>query len=198
MGGTQSLHTNGYDEALSLPTEEAARIALRTQQIIGLESGVSSAVDPMGGSYFVEALTAEIEAKAFELIQKIDKMGGAVSAIEKGFMQEEIARSSYAYQKSIESKEQIIVGVNDFLVDEPKYEGVFKIDDSIRKIQSDKLAKLRANRNQSLVDTHINSIKEAAKNDTNIMPHVIEAVECKATLGEIANALREVYGEFIG
>jgi hypothetical protein len=115
-----------------------------------------------------------------------------------GFMQEEIARSSYAYQKSIESKEQIIVGVNDFLVDEPKYEGVFKIDDSIRKIQSDKLAKLRANRNQSLVDTHINSIKEAAKNDTNIMPHVIEAVECKATLGEIANALREVYGEFIG
>ena len=198
LGGTQSLHTNGYDEALSLPTEEAARIALRTQQIIGFESGVSSAVDPFGGSYFMEAMTTEIEAKAFELIEKIDKMGGAVSAIEKGFMQEEIARSSYAYQKAVENKEQIIIGVNDFIIDEPKYEGVFKIDDSIRKVQSDKLKKLRAERNQALVDANLLAIKEAAQNDTNIMPHVIEAVENKATLGEVANALRDIYGEFIG
>lgn len=198
LGGTQSLHTNGYDEALSLPTEKAARIALRTQQIIGFESGVSSAVDPFGGSYFMESLTREVEVKAFELIEKIDKMGGAVQAIESRFMQDEIARSSYEYQKAVEHKDKIIVGVNDFQVEEPHYDGVFKIDDSIRKVQSEKLQVLRNSRDNANVLKHISSIQDAAKEDRNIMPYVIDAVEAKATLGEIATSLRAIYGEYEG
>ncbi len=198
LGGTQSLHTNGYDEALSLPTEEAARIALRTQQIIGYESGVSSVVDPFGGSYFMEALTDEIEHKANDLILKIDKMGGAVNAVEKGFIQEEIARSSYQYQKDIESKEKIIVGVNDYLIEGEKTEPVFKIDESIRLVQAEKLKKLRAERDNDATRQNIIDIQTSAKEDRNIMPYVIKAVESKATLGEIADSLREIYGEHNG
>jgi methylmalonyl-CoA mutase N-terminal domain/subunit len=196
LGGTQSLHTNGYDEALNLPTEEAARIALRTQQIVAFESGAPDTVDPLAGSYFIESLTAEVEQKAWELIQKIDAMGGSVAAIESGFMQDEIAKSAYAYQKDIESGEKIIVGVNKFTNDETPTTIAFKIDDSIRQVQIDKINALKNNRDNAKVAYCLNAIITAAKGTDNIMPLVVEAVENKATLGEISNALRSVFGEF--
>ncbi|RTL56111.1 MAG: methylmalonyl-CoA mutase [Sphingobacteriales bacterium] len=196
LGGTQSLHTNGYDEALSLPTEEAARIALRTQQIVAYESGAPDTVDPLAGSYFIEALTDEVEQKAWELIQKIDAMGGSVSAIEEGFIQNEIARSAYEYQRNIEAGEKIIVGVNKFQVNETDAIPVFKIDDSIRIIQSEKLQHLRNNRNNAKVDQLLQVINDRAVSGENLMPAVIEAVENKCTLGEIADELRGVFGEY--
>lgn len=196
LGGTQSLHTNGYDEALSLPTEAAARIALRTQQIVGYESGAVDTVDPLAGSYFVEQLTDEVEAKAWELIGKIDAMGGSVAAIEEGFIQDEIARSAYEYQRQIESNEKIIVGVNKFTVEHEAPIPGFKIDDSIRTIQSEKLADLRSRRNADDVASSLEQIERAAKDGTNLMPLVIEAVENKCTLGEIADVLRKVFGEY--
>lgn len=196
LGGTQSLHTNGYDEALSLPTEEAARIALRTQQVVAFESGVSETVDPLAGSYFVENLTNEVEQKAWELINKIDVMGGSVEAIEQGFMQDEIANSAYHYQRNIESNEKIIVGVNKFTIDkETKIPG-FKIDDSIRQLQTDKLIELKKNRNSASANKCLENIAIAATNGTNLMPFVIEAVEAKCTLGEIADVLRKEFGEY--
>jgi methylmalonyl-CoA mutase N-terminal domain/subunit len=196
LGGTQSLHTNGYDEALNLPTEEAARIALRTQQIVAFESGAPDTVDPLAGSYFIESLTAEVEKKAWELIAKIDAMGGSVAAIESGFMQDEIAKSAYAYQKDIESGEKIIVGVNKFTIDEAPTNIAFKIDDSIRQVQIEKINTLKQNRDNTKVAACLNAITNAAKGTNNIMPLVVEAVENKATLGEISNALRAVFGEF--
>ena len=196
LGGTQSLHTNGYDEALNLPTEEAARIALRTQQIVAFESGAPDTVDPLAGSYFIESLTAEVEKKAWELIAKIDAMGGSVAAIESGFMQDEIAKSAYAYQKEIESGEKIIVGVNKFTINEPPTNIAFKIDDSIRQVQIEKINTLKQNRDAAKVAACIDAIIAAAKGTQNIMPLVVEAVENKATLGEISNALRSVFGEF--
>ena len=196
LGGTQSLHTNGYDEALNLPTEEAARIALRTQQIVAFESGAPDTVDPLAGSYFIESLTAEVEQKAWELIQKIDAMGGSVAAIESGFMQDEIAKSAYAYQKEIESGEKIIVGVNKFTIDEAPTTIAFKIDDNIRQLQIDKINTLKKNRDAAKVAACLDAITTAAKGTDNIMPLVVEAVENKVTLGEISNALRSVFGEF--
>lgn len=196
LGGTQSLHTNGYDEALNLPTEEAARIALRTQQIVAFESGTPDTVDPLAGSYFIESLTAEVAQKAWELIQKIDAMGGSVAAIESGFMQDEIAKSAYAYQKDIESGEKIIVGVNKFTIDEAPTTIAFKIDDSIRQVQIDKIKTLKKNRDNAKVTFCLDAITTAAKGTDNIMPLVVEAVENKATLGEISDALRLVFGEF--
>jgi len=196
MGGTQSLHTNGYDEALSLPTEAAARIALRTQQIVAHESGVVDTVDPLAGSYFVESLTDEVEAKAWELIAKIDAMGGSVTAIEQGFIQDEIARSAYDYQRQIENKEKIIVGVNKFQVEEKNDTPLLKIDDSIRKVQSDKLAALRAKRDAAKAQSCMDAISKAAKDGSNLMPVVIEAVENYCTLGEIADTLRKEFGEY--
>ncbi|GAC1443269.1 MAG: methylmalonyl-CoA mutase family protein [Sediminibacterium sp.] len=196
LGGTQSLHTNGYDEALSLPTEEAARIALRTQQVVAFESGAPDTVDPLAGSYFVESLTNEVEAKAWKLIQQIDAMGGSVRAIEAGFMQEEIARSAYEYQRHIESGEKIIVGVNKFTVDKEEPIPGFRIDDSIRALQTDKLHALKAKRKAALVENSLRSIAAAATDGTNLMPLVIEAVENYCTLGEIADALRKVFGEY--
>ena len=196
LGGTQSLHTNGYDEALNLPTEEAARIALRTQQIVAFESGAPDTVDPLAGSYFIESLTAEVEQKAWELIQKIDAMGGSVAAIESGFMQDEIAKSAYAYQKDIESGEKIIVGVNKFTIDEAPTTIAFKIDDSIRQVQIDKINTLKKNRDNTKAAACFDAITTAEKGTDNIMPLVVEAVENKATLGEISNALRSVFGEF--
>ena len=196
LGGTQSLHTNGYDEALSLPTEEAARIALRTQQIVAFESGVTDTVDPLAGSYFVEALTDEVEKKAWELINKIDAMGGSVAAIEQGFMQDEIARSAYEYQRNIESGEKIIVGVNKFTIDKETPIPGFKVDDSIRELQVEKLRKLKSERNNTEVANSLESIANAAKDGTNIMPCVILAVENKCTLGEIADVLRKEFGEY--
>ena len=197
-GGTQSLHTNGYDEAISLPTEEAAKIALRTQQIVGYESGITDTVDPFAGSYFVEALTDQIEAEAYKYIQRIDEMGGSVSAIEAGYMQNEIAKSSYKYQNDIESGDKIIVGVNKFTEKETPPTDLLRIDDSIRVVQSEKLAKLRAKRNNDKVDAALAAVRDAATTDKNIMPYVIAAVEEYATLGEIADTLRSVYGEYQG
>jgi len=195
LGGTQSLHTNGYDEALSLPTEEAARIALRTQQIVGFESGVADTVDPLAGSYFVEALTNEVEAKALELIAKIDAMGGSVSAIEQGFIQDEIARSAYEYQCQIESGDKVIAGVNKFTVDKEIPIPGFKIDDSIRQVQSEKLTSLKTRRNAEKVAASLAAIHTAALGTDNLMPLVIEAVENWCTLGEISDVLRGVFGE---
>lgn len=198
LGGTQSLHTNGYDEALSLPTEEAATIALRTQQVIAFESGVTETVDPLAGSYFVEQMTDEVEAEAWKLIDKIDVMGGAVKAIEQNFIQEEIARSSYEYTKNIESGDKIIVGVNKFTVEEEEDTPVLKIDDTIRQVQSDKLAKLREKRDSAKAQACLNTIKEKAATSENLMPFVIDAVENLCTLGEIADTLRDVWGEYKG
>jgi methylmalonyl-CoA mutase, N-terminal domain len=198
MGGTQSLHTNGFDEALALPTEEAARIALRTQQIIANESGVAETVDPMAGSWMVESLTNEVEAKAWEYIRKIDAMGGAVAAIEQGYMQDEIAASSYAYQTAIESGDKVIVGVNKFTVQEPPMENLFTVDDSIRTQQMAKLDTLRNERNNEAVQQHLRRIEEAAKGNENLMPHILTAVEEYATLGEIADVMRGVFGEYKG
>ena len=196
MGGTQSLHTNGYDEALSLPTEEAARIALRTQQIVAFESGVPDPADPLAGSYFVESLTHEVETAAWQLIEKIDAMGGSVSAIEQGFIQEEIARSAYEYQRQVETGEKIIVGVNKFQVNSETPVPIFKVDDSIRNVQIEKLERLRKSRNPAKCDTILQELNDKASNGENIMPTVIEAVEQYCTLGEIADTLREVYGEY--
>jgi methylmalonyl-CoA mutase N-terminal domain/subunit len=196
LGGTQSLHTNGYDEAMSLPTEEAARIALRTQQIVAFESGVADTVDPLAGSYFVEALTHEVEEAAWKLINKIDAMGGSVSAIEQGFIQSEIAKSAYEYQRKIENGEKIIVGVNKFQAEEIRSIPGFKIEDSIRQVQIEKLNALRKRRNPAKCDNILQSLNDKASSGENIMPTVVEAVENNCTLGEIADTLREVFGEY--
>jgi methylmalonyl-CoA mutase N-terminal domain/subunit len=196
LGGTQSLHTNGYDEALSLPTEEAARIALRTQQIVAFESGVPDTADPLAGSYFIESLTNEVEAAALQLIEKIDAMGGSVNAIEEGFMQNEIAKSAYEYQRNIESGEKIIVGVNKFQIEEKNTTPVFKIDESIQSVQVEKLKKLKEKRNAQQVTKCLAAINKNALSGENLMPAVVDAVENYCTLGEIADELRKVFGEY--
>lgn len=196
LGGTQSLHTNGYDEALSLPTEQAAAIALRTQQIVAYESGAADTADPLAGSYFVERLTNDVEEKAWELIKRIDLMGGSVSAIEQGFMQEEIARSAYEYQRSIESNEKILVGVNKFISADHSETPLLKIDDTIREWQVQKLQALKQKRNAEKVMHCLQALDKAAKDGSNLMPHVIDAVENFCTLGEIADTLRKVFGEY--
>lgn len=196
LGGTQSLHTNGYDEALSLPTESAAKIALRTQQIIAFESGVTDTVDPLAGSFFVESLTDEVEAAAWAYIDRIDAMGGSVNAIESDYMQNEIASASYQYQREIESGERISVGVNRFTQEEEGLTEVFNIDDSIRKLQSEKLDHLKSTRNQAAVEQALQQLSEAAKGETNLMPLIIDAVEKYATLGEISDVFRNTFGVY--
>jgi methylmalonyl-CoA mutase N-terminal domain/subunit len=196
MGGTQSLHTNGYDEALSLPTAEAATIALRTQQVVANESGVTDTVDPLGGSYFIEALTNEVEQKAWALIDKIDVMGGAVSAIEQGFIQDEIAKSSYQYTRDIEDGSKVIVGVNKFTSKDEQAPPVFKIDDSIRLVQMEKLKSLRSRRDNAKVEALLAQLVATANSTDNLMPVVVECVENCCTLGEIADTLRGVWGEY--
>jgi methylmalonyl-CoA mutase, N-terminal domain len=196
MGGTQSLHTNGYDEALSLPTEEAARIALRTQQIAAFESGVADTADPLAGSYYVEALTNELEQKAWDLVGQVDALGGSVSAIEQGFIQDAIARSSYEFQGKVEKGEKIIVGVNKFQVEEKNSIPLLRVDDSIRMLQIQKLAALRKSRNPARCDQVLQSLSDKAMSGENLMPAVIDAVESLCTLGEIADTLREVFGEY--
>ena len=196
LGGTQSLHTNGYDEAFSLPTENAARIALRTQQIVAFESGAPDTVDPLAGSFFIETLTNEVEAEALKLIEKIDAMGGSVSAIEQGFMQDEIAKSAFEYQRQIESGEKIIVGVNKFKEKEHAAPPSFKIDDNIRQVQADKLKKLKTKRDNNKVKICLQKLNHAAYGNINLMPLVVEAVENYCTLGEIADELRKVFGEY--
>ena len=196
LGGTQSLHTNGYDEALSLPTEVAAGIALKTQQIVAFESGVVDTVDPLAGSFFIENLTNEVEQKSWDLINKIDALGGSVAAIEQGFMQDEIAKSAYEYQRNIETKEKIIVGVNSFESNETYNTPLLRIDDSIRQLQIDKLKKIKSERDSNKANQCLESIAIAAKDGSNLMPFVIDAVENKCTLGEIADVLRKVFGEY--
>jgi methylmalonyl-CoA mutase, N-terminal domain len=196
LGGTQSLHTNGYDEALNLPTEEAASIALRTQQIVAFESGVANTADPLAGSYFVEKLTDEVESAAWELISKIDKMGGSVNAIEQGFIQNEIAASAYAYQQKIESGDKVIVGVNAFTGGQEIAPPTFRVDDSIRQLQADKLKTLKAKRDNEKVVNCLKKIKAHATNNENLMPVVIDSVENFCTLGEISDTLRDVFGEY--
>ncbi|MEO5944254.1 MAG: methylmalonyl-CoA mutase family protein [Ferruginibacter sp.] len=196
MGGTQSLHTNGYDEALSLPTEEAAKIALRTQQIVAYESGVPDTVDPLAGSFFIETLTDEVEKEAWELVERIDAMGGSVAAIEEGFMQNEIAASAYKYQQEIESGEKISVGVNKFQTDEKNKPPGFKIDDSIQKLQAAKIKALKERRDNNKVAEILKTLANAAKGTENLMPIVVEAMENYCTLGEVADLLREIYGEY--
>ena len=196
MGGTQSLHTNGYDEALNLPTEEAAGIALRTQQIAAFESGIADTADPLGGSYFVEALTNEVESEAWKIIETIDSMGGSVTAIEQGYIQNEIAKSAYEYQQKIESGEKIIVGVNKFRNEQNITPPSFAIDDSIRQLQIDKLKRLKNERNSEKAAACLQLIKDNAVNGVNLMPAVIDAVENYCTLGEISNTLRDVFGEY--
>lgn len=195
LGGTQSLHTNAMDEALGLPTEKAASIALRTQQILAFESGVSDVVDPLAGSYFVESLTNEIEEKALEYIQKIETLGGVVKCIETGWIQKEIQNSSYKYQLQVEKKEEIIVGVNEFIDKAEKAEkSVFRISNKVAKEQISRLKKFKKSRKLRIVDQHLSKIKNAAQSDDNLMPLFVEAVSDKVTLGEISDALRSVYG----
>ncbi|MDP4284449.1 MAG: methylmalonyl-CoA mutase family protein [Bacteroidota bacterium] len=196
LGGTQSLHTNGYDEALNLPTEEAAGIALKTQQIVAFESGVADTVDPLAGSYFVEKLTDQVEAASWELIEKVDSLGGSVSAIEQGFIQNEIANSAYIYQRNIETNHKIIVGVNAFIADNEIVPPSFKIDDNIRLVQIEKLMALREKRDNSCVEKCLKNIKVGAAKNENLMPLVIDAVENLCTLGEISDSLRSVFGEY--
>jgi methylmalonyl-CoA mutase N-terminal domain/subunit len=196
LGGTQSLHTNGYDEALSLPTEDAARIALRTQQIVAFESGVPDTADPLAGSYFMEALTSEMEEAAWKLIHKIDAFGGSVPAIEQGFIQNEIARSAYEFQRNVENNEKIIVGVNKFTSASGDSIPILRVDDSIRKDQVEKLRTLKSNRDHAKTDQLLQGLNDKASSGENLMPAVIEAVEHKITLGEISDTLREVFGEF--
>ncbi len=198
MGGTQSLHSNGYDEALALPTEEAARIALRTQQIVAHESGVTQTVDPLGGSYYVEWLTNEVERKAWDYIHRIDEMGGAVNAIEAGFIQNEIAASAYTYQREIETGEKVIVGLNKFIVVEPPFENLFTVDDNIRNLQIDKIKKLKAKRDNQKVQALLKTLEQSARDGSNLMPHILSAVEAYATLGEIADVMRDVFGLYEG
>jgi methylmalonyl-CoA mutase N-terminal domain/subunit len=196
LGGTQSLHTNGYDEALSLPTEAAAKIALRTQQVIAFESGVTDTADPLAGSFFVETLTDEMELSAQLYIDKIDAMGGSVNAIENGYIQQEISDAAYKYQLEVEDAGRIIVGVNKFTQKEEVITDTLKIDESIRTIQIEKLKRLKAERNSVEVASALDNLKKAAESTDNLMPFIVLAVEAYATLGEVADVLRSVFGEY--
>jgi methylmalonyl-CoA mutase N-terminal domain/subunit len=206
LGGTQSLHTDSYDEAFALPTEEAARIALRTQQIIAYESGVAQTVDPLGGSYFLENLTLQMENGAFDYFGKMDAMGGMVKAIERGYPQKEIAESSYQYQRAAEAREKVIVGVNEFAIEEEPPQTLY-IDETVARQQSEKLKNLRSRRSNDEVRRTLETLRKAAaqepkaaSNDAvspaNTMPYIVDAVRAYATVGEICEALRQVYGTY--
>ena len=197
LGGTQSLHTNSYDEALALPSEEAVRIALRTQQIIAHESGVTDTVDPLAGSYYVESLTNDIEEKAEEYIKRIDAMGGAIKAIESGYIQREIMESAYRYQKEIEARERIVVGVNEYVMEEEKRAlKLLKVDPAVRDRQIARLQEVRRRRDNVKVGELLAKLEEAARGSDNLMPVILECVEAYATLGEICDVLRKVFGEY--
>jgi methylmalonyl-CoA mutase N-terminal domain/subunit len=196
LGGTQSLHTNSMDEALWLPTEKSVRIALRTQQIIAYESGVADSVDPIAGSYLVEQWTNEIEKEAMDYIQKIDDMGGVLQAIENGYVQKEIQNSSYKFQKEVESKQQVIVGVNDFQVDEIQDLERLKIDPTIEKKQITKLREYKKGRDSSRVSELLTILEKTARSDDNLLPVFIACVENGITLGEITGVLKGIWGEY--
>ena len=196
LGGAQSLHTNAKDEALGLPTEEAARLALRTQQIIAHETGVTSTADPFGGSYYIERLTDEIERGAEEYIERIDAMGGTLAAIEKGFVQNEIQNAAYAYQQTVERGQAVVVGVNKFQQDTSDPPATFRLDPELEKQQIARLRDLRASRNARAVDTNLSALVGAARSTDNLMPHIMDCAEAYATVGEISDRLRSVFGEY--
>jgi methylmalonyl-CoA mutase N-terminal domain/subunit len=197
LGGTQSLHTNSFDEAYTLPSDQAVLVALRTQQMIAYESGVVDTVDPMAGSYYVEYLTNEIEKKAMEYIEQIDAMGGAVAAIEKGFMQREITESAYRYQKEVEAKKRTVVGVNEFLSEEEAPIKILQINPEIEEKLVERLKQIKRERNRAKVDEVLSNLRRAAERENeNLMPSVLQAVKEYATLGEICGVLREVFGEY--
>jgi methylmalonyl-CoA mutase N-terminal domain/subunit len=196
LGGTQSLHTNSFDEALGLPTEKAAKIALRTQQIVGYESGVTDTVDPLAGSYFVEALTDEVEERAWEYLAKIDAMGGAVAAIEQGFMQDEIESAAYAYAKGIDDGEKVVVGVNRFVDDSSEPAEVFPIDPALQAAQVERTQKVRAERDQAAVDAALADVAAAARGTQNLLVPMRAALKQMATLGEVSDVLREAFGVY--
>jgi len=197
MGGTQSLHTNSKDEALALPTEDSVRVALRTQQIVAYESGLADVVDPLAGSYYVEAMTNEIEAEALKYIQKIDDIGGAVVAIEQGYIQREIQESAYKWQKEVENDDRIIVGVNKFQIEEKPVEGLLRVDASVGELQKKKLADLRAKRDNVAVNAALAALESGCSDENvNLMPLIMDAVKTYATLGEICGVMRKVFGEY--
>jgi methylmalonyl-CoA mutase, N-terminal domain len=196
LGGAQSLHTNSKDEALAIPTADAARLALRTQQIIAHESGVINTVDPVGGSYAIEALTDEIEKEVTQYLQKIDNAGGMLAAIESGWIQSQIHESAYQYQQSIETKERVIVGVNEFRIDEEQKIPIHRGDPAVEAEQKESLARAKASRNATAASAAVQRLEDAAKGSANLMPFILEAVEAYATVGEISDAFRRVYGEY--
>jgi methylmalonyl-CoA mutase N-terminal domain/subunit len=196
LGGTQSLHTNSRDEAYALPTEDSVRIALRTQQIIAHESGVADMIDPLGGSYAVEDLTNEIEKKSIEYIEKIEAMGGAIKAIESGYIQGEIADSAYQYQKEIETKKRIVVGLNQYQIEEEPLKDVLRIQPEVEQYQKGKLRKVKKERNNGKVKETLATLKKAAQGTENVVPPILEAIRAYASLGEISDTLREVFGEY--
>ncbi len=196
LGGAQSLHTNSYDEALCLPTQQAVTVALRTQQIIAEESGATDTIDPLAGSYYVEHMTDKIEAEIDDYIKKIDAMGGTLTAIEQGYIQKEIQNSSYRFQKEIEGNERVYVGINKYTMEEPPPTGLLKIDMSVGEIKNAELKKFRAARDQAKWKAALDKLRQVSQTDENVMPYVIEAVKAKATVGEVCNVWREVYGEY--
>jgi methylmalonyl-CoA mutase N-terminal domain/subunit len=196
MGGTQSLHTNSFDEALALPTEQSARIALRTQQIIAHESGAPQTVDPLAGSYYIESLTNQIETQAREYLDKIDAMGGTLKAIERGFIQQEIQNAAYEYQQAVDRLESIVVGVNAFELQEEKPIPLLHMDESLERKQVERLRAVRAKRDQAKWQAALKKVEDTARSTGNLMPPIVEAVEANATVGEISDAMRRVYGEY--
>jgi methylmalonyl-CoA mutase N-terminal domain/subunit len=195
-GGTQSLHTNGFDEALALPTERSARIALRTQQVIAHESGAADTVDPFAGSYFVESLTDEIEKRSWELIDKVEQLGGSVEALE--FIQREIEESAMSYHERYRSGQDIVVGVNKYVTDTVDDVDILKVDPESEARQKERLAKFKANRDQEAVDARLEELREIAKSDGNLLIPVKEALRANASIGEVCNAMRDVFGEYKG
>ena len=196
LGGTQSLHTNSRDEALALPTEESVMIALRTQQIVANESGAADSIDPLAGSYYIESLTNQIEEGAFKLISRIDDLGGATAAIEKGFIQQEIMDAAYKYQKDIEDGQKIIVGLNKYQVKEEPPKGLLRVDPAVETAQKENIARLKEKRDNALVKKTLEKLGEACKSNDNVMPFILDAVKAYATLGEICNVMRDVFGEY--
>src|SRR5947208_2156750 len=194
LGGTQSLHTNAYDEAFQVPNEKAARIALRTQQILAHESGVANTVDPFGGSYFLEALTDELEADAYRYVDRIQELGGVIPAIRKGFFQQEIANSAYRYQREVEDKERIVVGVNDFVVDEQTEIEPLRVSEASFKAQVERLRRIRRTRDAKKHARSLDQLRKGCEGDANTMPLILDAVRAKATLGEIIDVMRETFG----
>jgi methylmalonyl-CoA mutase N-terminal domain/subunit len=195
LGGAQSLHCNAYDEALALPTEESARLALRTQQLLADESGVAGVVDPLGGAYAVEALTDEIERRALETIERIDAMGGMLAAIERGWVQREIHRSAYAWQRAVDEGRRVVVGVNRWQTEEPPLSGLLRIDPALERRRAEDLAALRSSRDPARHAAALAALDVAVRDGSNVMPRIIEAVKALATVGEIADRMRAVFGE---